>query len=261
MTTTARGFDAWIADLERRHLADLTTSEVARALRALSATYVERRARLSGRGAFDTAGKRAAYALYYAPRRFLLVSHAIAALDAATGVRAIVDAGCGTGAAGAAWADLAGRDATVLGLDTHPWALDEARATYRALGIRGDARRHVIGGPREDGGWIAGASGAAPRQGRAIVLSYVINELDEPSRAALLPALLAAATRGTRTLVIEPLSRRTSPWWPRWTAAFLAAGGRADEWRHTLELPGVTAALGRAAGLDASEATARTLLL
>ena len=56
----------------------MTTAEVARALRALSSTYVERRARLSGRGAFDTAGKRAAYALYYAPRRFLMTAHVVA---------------------------------------------------------------------------------------------------------------------------------------------------------------------------------------
>ncbi len=255
------GFDAWIGDLEHRHLADLTPTEVARALRALSATYVERRARLSGRGAFDTAGKRAAYALYYAPRRFLLMSHVIEALDAAQAARTIVDAGCGTGAAGAAWAVLAGRDTAVLGLDGHPWALEESRATYRALGVRGEVRRHVIGGPRDDAGWVAGGPRSPRPRNRAIVLSYVVNELDEASRASLLPSLLAAAGHGTRVLVVEPLSRRTSPWWPRWTQAFLAAGGRADEWRHTLSLPDVTASLGRAAGLDAREATGRTLLL
>ena len=74
------GFARWIADLEARYLRDLTPTEVARALRALSSTYVERRARLSGRGAFDSAGKRAAYALYYAPRRFLMAGHVVAAL-------------------------------------------------------------------------------------------------------------------------------------------------------------------------------------
>jgi SAM-dependent methyltransferase len=254
-------FDAWIADLERRHLADLTTAEVARALRALSATYVERRARLSGRGAFDTAGKRAAYALYYAPRRFLLVSHVVSAIAGAPPPGRIVDAGCGTGAAGAAWAVQAGADATVLGLDAHPWALDETRATYRALAVAGEARRYVIGGSRDHGEWIRGGPRDARRQHRALVLSYVVNELDEPSRTSLLPALLAAAAHDTRVLVIEPLSRRTSPWWPRWASAVVAAGGRADEWRVALDLPDVTARLGRAAGLDAREATARTLLI
>ena len=93
------------------------------------------------------------------------------------------------------------------------------------------------------------------------MLSYVVNELDDADRAALLPALLAAAARGTRVLVLEPLSRKTSPWWPRWTEAVTAAGGRADEWRFTLDLPPVTRALGRAAGLDAPAATLRSLLV
>ena len=37
---------AWLEALERRHLADLTVSEVSRALRALSSCYVERRDKL-----------------------------------------------------------------------------------------------------------------------------------------------------------------------------------------------------------------------
>ena len=60
MATDAPGLDGWIADLEQRHLADLTFTEVVRALRALSSTYVERRERLTTRSAFDSAGKRAA---------------------------------------------------------------------------------------------------------------------------------------------------------------------------------------------------------
>ncbi len=115
----------------------MTTSEVARALRALSSTYVERRARLSDRGAFDTAGKRAAYALYYAPRRYLTVAHVLQQLDAPDAPTHIVDLGCGTGAAGAAWAGHAGPGASVLGVDVHPWALEETRATLRALGAHG----------------------------------------------------------------------------------------------------------------------------
>ena len=91
------GLTRWLADLEARHLRDMTTSEVARALRALSSTYVERRARLSDRGAFDTAGKRAAYALYYAPRRFLTVTHVLAAVGAPATPLRVVDLGCGTG--------------------------------------------------------------------------------------------------------------------------------------------------------------------
>lgn len=251
---------AWIADLERRHLADLTRSEVARALRALSSTYVQRRARLSGRGAFDTAGKRAAYALYYGPRRYQLVAHVVSALLAGDPPRAIVDAGCGTGAAGAAWASQSGTGARVLGLDAHPWAVDEARTTYRALGVRGETRRCSLTAAREPAEWLR-AGGPRAREAGGVVLSYVVNELDEATRQRLLPAVLAAAQAGTRILVVEPLSRRTSPWWPRWERAIVAAGGRADEWRLALALPETTVALGRAAGLDPAESTARTLLV
>jgi hypothetical protein len=41
----------------------------------------------------------------------------------------------------------------------------------------------------------------------------------------------------------------------------VAAGGRADEWRVTLDLAPITTRLGHAAGLDAAGATARTLYL
>lgn len=261
MTSTLPGFDRWLADLEARHLRDMTPTEVARALRALSSTYVERRARLSGRGAFDTAGKRAAYALYYAPRRYLTMTHVLGALPAATGPLAITDIGCGTGAASAAWAVHAGPGATILGLDAHPWAVEETRATLHAFGLRGDARRTVIGGTRGVQPWVSPPGhGRAPQPG-AILLSYTVNELSDDDRASLLPALLAAAARGTRVLVMEPLSRRTSPWWSRWAAAIIGAGGRSDEWRTTLTLPDITHQLGRAAGLDAAGATSRTLYL
>ncbi|MBA3888795.1 MAG: hypothetical protein H0X67_24180, partial [Acidobacteria bacterium] len=58
---------AWLEALEGRHLSDLTPAEVARALRALSSCYVERRSKLARGGALDSAGKRAAFALFYAP--------------------------------------------------------------------------------------------------------------------------------------------------------------------------------------------------
>lgn len=257
MTQTPPGFDRWIADAEARHLRDMTPTEVGRALRALSSTYVERRARLSDRGAFDTAGKRAAYALYYAPRRYQTLTHVLAALPAATGPLAIVDVGCGTGAAGAAWAVHAGPGATLSAYDSHPWAVDETRATMQAFGLRGEAKRGAIGGERGLRPWADGRGA----QTRALVLSYVVNELGDDDRKDLLPALLAAASRGARVLIVEPLSRRTSPWWSRWADAVVAAGGRADEWRVTLELAPITARLGQAAGLDATGATARTLYL
>lgn len=275
MTSSTVDLAAWIADLEARHLRDMTPTEVARALRALSSTYVERRARLSDRGAFDTAGKRAAYALYYAPRRFVTIAHVLMALEPAGQPRAIVDVGCGTGAAAAAWAAHAGRGSTALGLDVHPWALEETRATWRAFHLPGETRRLAVVGPKDDLSWLsrrrARGDALSPSKGlalspskggsAAVVVSYTVNELDEAGRARLLPALLSAAAAGTDVLVVEPLSRRTSPWWPRWAEAVVEAGGRTDEWRVTLALPPVTAALGQAAGLDATQGTARTLWL
>src|ERR1700754_3873805 len=90
-------FSAWIAALDERHLADLTPSEVGRALRALSSCYVERRSRLAEGAALETAGKRAAFALFYAPMHFQATAHVVRELGAASRLREILDLGCGTG--------------------------------------------------------------------------------------------------------------------------------------------------------------------
>ena len=133
---------------EGRYLADLRIQEITRALRALSSAYVERRERGSGqrvRGALDTAGKRAAFALYYAPLHFIAVTEAVQALRATDSVSgSITDLGCGTGAAGAAWALAAGSTPAVFGIDRHPWAVSEARWTFSQLGVKGlcQTRRH-----------------------------------------------------------------------------------------------------------------------
>ncbi|HEX6972945.1 MAG TPA: hypothetical protein VF147_01005, partial [Vicinamibacterales bacterium] len=128
---------AWLSALEQRHLADLTLSETARALRALSSCYVERRAKVSA--ALDTKGKRAAFALFYAPLHFLVVREIVRAIpDAISGIMHIHDLGCGTGSAGAAWAVECGT-ARMSGVDRHPWAVAEANWTYRQLGLDGRA--------------------------------------------------------------------------------------------------------------------------
>src|SRR5687768_1764006 len=98
-------FDNWIHDRETRHLADLQFNEVSRALRALSSAYVERRHRLKEGAALSGAGKRAAFALFYGPLHFLIVREIVSAVGAAgRPIRSLHDLGCGTGAAGAAWA-------------------------------------------------------------------------------------------------------------------------------------------------------------
>ena len=118
----------WVLALERRHLADLRVSEVTRALRALSSAYVERRhgsgvptGQQKVRGTLDSAGKRAAFALFYAPLHFIAVERIVTTLGAhRPGPRLIADIGCGTGAAGAAWAMAASSRAAVIGIDRHP---------------------------------------------------------------------------------------------------------------------------------------------
>src|SRR6266542_3956962 len=97
-------FARWLATLEAKHLSELTFQEVARALRALSSAYVERRSKLGQGGSLSGRGKRAAFALFYGPLHYLLVDGIVRALPGATrSSGALVDLGCGTGASGAAW--------------------------------------------------------------------------------------------------------------------------------------------------------------
>ncbi len=241
--------ERWLAALEERHLASLTASEVGRALQALSSCYVERREKLASGGALNTAGKRAAFALFYAPLHFLVTRAVARALDGPRDLTTLVDLGCGTGSAGAAWALEAGMPA-VQGIDRNAWAIAEAQWTYRTLALRGRVVKGDVDQVR-----LPGAPGSA------ILAAYTINELPDAVRAGLLPRLLDAHREGSRLLVVEPIARRMSGWWAGWQAAFEAAGGRSQEWRFPGPLPERQRQLGRAAGLDPRELTARTLFL
>lgn len=242
--------DRWLAALEERHLANLTFSEAARALRALSSTYVERRDRLTRKSAFDSAGKRAAYALYYSPLHLLTVIEIIRALGLdQRPLRHLLDLGCGAGAAGAAWAHVTTPAASVTGIDPYPWSLTEAAFTYRRFGLagetrRGDAARLVI-----------------PRQVDGVIAGWVLNEMPDAGRAALQAELLRVAARGVPVVIVEPIATRVSPWWPAWARAIEDAGGRADQWRFRVVLPDLLERFDRAAGLRHEVLTARTLSL
>jgi predicted RNA methylase len=237
----------FLEQLEARHLADLRFSDVTRALRALSSAYVERReTALAAHKALDGAGKRAAFALYYGPIHFLLVQHIVGELAVAPGRGTVVDLGCGTGVAGAAVATLAAEPVSVLGIDTHPWTLEEARFTYKAFGLRADLRRAHAGRTR------------FPADTSCIVAGFVVNELNDADRGALLSNLM---TVKAPALVIEPISQRISPWWDEWAAAFRKQGGRADEWRVRVDVPPIVKRLSKAAGLRPEVLTARSLLL
>lgn len=250
MTAAPPVFDHWLQQLEARHLANLRVAEVTRAIRALSSAYVERRHKVSSGSTLDSAGKRAAFALFYAPLHFLATSHVVQALTATDGtIQRIFDLGCGTGAAGAAWALASGSPPAVLGIDRHPWAVAEARWTYRQLGVRGQARQGD-----------AARTPVLPR-GSAIVAAYALNELAPPARDRVEARLLGAASEGVRVLVLEPIARSVTPWWDGTAARVIAAGGRADEWRIALALPALLRTFDRAARLNHEELKLRSLYL
>jgi len=243
-------FPAFYEKLEARHRAELTFAEVRRALQALSSLYVERRERMAGGDALEGRGKRAAFALYYGPLHFLLVREIARALGPTLGTPPrILDLGCGTGTAGAAWALERHPPASVVGVDLSGWAVSEARFTLRQLGIPGGATR----------GDAVAAGTPDPRAG--LLAAFTLNELAEPARERLLARMCQTAAAGAPVLVVEPISRRVSPWWPAWRESFLGGGGREDEWRFRALLPPALALLGKAAGLDARELTGRSLLL
>jgi hypothetical protein len=240
----------WLHALDARYLANMTTREAGRALRALSSCYVERRGKLVEGAALGTKGKRAAFALFYGPQHFAITRLVIAAVPGACKpLSEVIDLGCGTGAAGAAWA-LAAGGARVLGVDRHPWAVEEANRTYRDLrligrAVHGDLTKTPVRAAR----------------GTGIVAAYTANELPPEGRTQLLMTLLEAHERGARILVIEPIARTITGWWDEWRVAFEPAGGRADAWRFPAGLPERQRTLARSAGLDPRELTARSLFL
>lgn len=248
--TSDDAFHGWLAAAEARYLADLTRREVGRALRALSSCYVERRAKLATGHALEGRGKRAAFALYYGPLHFLTVREILrAGLQVRAGLQSrptVVDVGCGTGAAGAAWALETG--AEVRGFDVSAWAVEEANWTYRAVGVRGHARRGTLAEMR------------LPPTPSTILAAFVINELDEHARRVALERLLAAAKAGHQVVVIEPIARGVAPWWNAWQSAFEPLGGHARDWRFRVELPALLRDFDKSAGLDHRELTARSLI-
>lgn len=286
--------EAWLEAVPAHHAAAMTRPEFLKAIRALSVRYVERRGALQRGSALDSAGKRAAFAGFYAPLHFLTLRHVMGALGGAPDVDTVIDAGCGTGVAGAAWA-LGGaahriRDVTadaasasghaggapcdavgalshadgplvgtarppLVGVDRSAWALDVARATWRDLALRG---RPVQGDfVTELERHAAGPRPSSHRMG--VVLGWSLNELAPPARLRALAALSALADRGTPILAVEPVARQLVPWWDDWAASSAAAGARTDTWRVTDPLPPALATLDRDAGFDRDALTARSV--
>lgn len=262
-----------MAALEARQLADLTFQEVARSLRALSSTYVERRSKLSEGAALAGSGKRAAFALFYGPLHFLLVREVVRALgERFTSIDSLVELGCGTGASGAGWVTACGRPPAMTCIDRHPWAIDEARRTCADLGLRASTRMDDLTRVALDGRPLrpgpasrqaaAETRGGHAQRGRAVLLAFAVNEVgEEKERDRLLARLLAHGAAGGRVLIIEPLAGFVAPWWKDWQRAFEAAGGEAHEWKFRVALPTIVEKLDRAAGLNHRELKGRSLSL
>ena len=231
-------FTRFIAALERRHLATLTFPELRRAVQALSSLYVERRQRLAPHKVFDGAGKRAAFAAFYAPLHFLLVEQIVQALHLPT-PNHLTELGCGTAAAGAAW--VGATNAHYSGYDVHPWVTREATWTLQTLGIKGRVHTKDL---------------FAAKLTDAVLAAFTINELQATQRDQLLQKLLSC---GAQVLIVEPIAK--SAFWPAWEKAFVEHGGRSDEWRFRIELPEFLQRMDRAAGLDHRELTGKSLWL
>lgn len=236
-----------VADAVERHFAELSFAEVRRALQALSRVYVNERERLQRGAVFDGAGKRAAFALFYAPIHFALISRVLEALEIENEAgNSIIDLGCGTGVGGAAWA-VRSPGCRVRGYDLSAWAVSEANRVYKVLGVPGVAKR--------------GDASRVKLDAERVIAAYTVNELDPDGRIALREAMIAARQRGTRTLIVEPIAKRIAPWWSGWSESLLEAGARVDEWRFDWRRPELVARFDKAARLDHRELTARTLWL
>jgi hypothetical protein len=200
--------------------------------------------------ALQGAGKRAAFALFYAPIHFLVVDRIVRALPAQDmALHRIVDLGCGTLPAGAAWSSACPSRPPIDGYDVNGWALEEARRTLGAWGLNGKLERTDAAKVRLP----AGSSG--------IVAAWSINELSDPARGRLLDGLLAAHSSGATILIVEPIAKRQIGWWPGWSSRFEQAGGRADTWQLDLDLPPLLRELDRAAGMRHGTLKARSLFL
>ncbi len=244
--------DAWIEAARERVAPGLSFPEIRKAVQAVSSLYVERRASVGlGAKTTESAGKRAAFATYYAPLHLLIARRAASMLPDAVrkSIRRVHDLGCGTGASGVGFVQGCGGALEVHGLDRSGWALSEARHTFAQFGVAGRTRRAAI--PE-----------ALPklRPGDAVVAGWSANELEADARARLLDFLMEAVRGGNPIVLIEPLAKRIAPWWPTFARALVAYGVRDVEIRFEPPLPRWIERLDEASGLDHRELRARALL-
>jgi hypothetical protein len=250
--------DAWLRALIVRHTSGFTRPEFLKAVRALSSRYVETRAALPSRSPLDSAGKRAAFAGFYAPLHYLTTAAIVRECATTKDLSRIVDLGCGTGVAGAAWAGALPAPPTISGVDQSAWALDEMRWNCQQLGL--PCRTHRASLVHSLEREIVNAR-RSPMAGAGLVCGWSINELNHDERDRVLLALLALHKLGACALIVEPIASSAVPWWANWRTAIEAAGGRSDEWRFPAALPDALAEINDAAGFRRDHLTARSFWL
>ncbi len=201
-------------------------------------------------------GKKAAFATYYGPLHFLTVYPVVAdwLKNCPNPPERILDLGCGTGACGAAIAlalqhtfpDLAPPEVSCL--DQSPWALGEAKKTYRAFGLEAKTKKGTL--PRD-----------FPRTRKAdcIVLGWAVNELSRESNTVLLSKLASALQEPLTIFIFEPLSSKLSPWWDSWASRLSPAGVISKIFKTEQERPKWIEKLDHASGLDHRILGARVL--
>jgi hypothetical protein len=248
----------WLSALEQRHLANLTKQEFTRAVRALSARYVERRGQLPDRSPLDSAGKRAAFALFYAPLHFVTAQLALSHVGVRTDFSTLVDLGCGTGVCSAAWALMHDHQPAITGVDANAWAIEEARWNWRTLGLNGRASRATRGD------LIATASSLLrqPRTTLAttgIIAGWTVNELTHTDRDRLLEVLDQLLERDASLVVLEPLARGVAPWWDEWTTRLAKHGVKERDFKADVDLPSPLDSFSDAAGFRKKELGARVM--
>jgi hypothetical protein len=251
--------ERWVEAVVARHTASFSMPEFLKAVRALSARYVESRQSLGTRSPLDSAGKRAAFAAFYGPLHFYTARQALSALGTdLPPVHTVIDFGCGTGVVGAAWSLAQPGDTTLVGIDRNAWALAEAKWNWKTLGLSGRTHQADLVTPVRS---VLPESHRRSARGVGLVFGWALNEVPSARRESLRDELLDLVSAGASLLVLEPLARGATPWWNGWADRIHAAGGRADEWKFDVSWTARLAALDEAAGFRRDAFSVKTLCL
>ncbi len=242
---------AWTIAAHDRWARDLTFQELRKSVSAVSDWYVHKRSTENlGDRATDGRGKRAAFVVYFGSLHLLLVQAWLAERPPVR-ASAVVDLGCGPGVVGAAVARWCGAS-RVWSSDRLGAHLEVAAWTGRALGVKLQTRKAAL-------------PSAVPsiREPTLLTLGWVLNELDDETRAHTIVQLRRAMADGAGVLVFAPLSTRATPWWSNVVAQLTEATPDAEEgiFRCRPVRPPLIVDLDRATRLDHREMGARYLFV